>query len=89
MATTNTAARWDYSVRRVDLPAGGYEPSPASATFATLAEAKAAAAEYAADAAGCYTPRIYEVRTRGRRVVCAVRVQRSHVIATAREARAA
>jgi hypothetical protein len=76
MTDINTAARWEYSVRRVDLPAGGYEPSPARATFATLAEAKAAAADYAADAAGCYTPRIYEVRTRGRRVVGAARVSR-------------
>jgi hypothetical protein len=67
---------WQYAVRRVDLPAGRYEPRPALGTFATLDAATEAAKSAAAEAANCYTPRIYEVRTRGRKLLAQMRVGR-------------
>jgi hypothetical protein len=69
--------KWRYAVRRVDLPAGGYEPHAARATFMDLEDAMQAADAYAAEAAGCYTPRIYQVRTREHRAVYEARVLRA------------
>jgi hypothetical protein len=64
---------WQFSVRRVDVPAGRYEPHPALQTFTTEAEATEAARAFAAAARERYTPSIYEVRSRGRRLVYVAR----------------